>query len=425
MMKFAAQLPKTVDELNEVLRESQEPHDTYLALLGQANEQSVPLLLNRLVLDYGTSEPQNPYVGIICTHAHLVEVLKSITNTDQGLYYPRWAAWWDAHQTLSREQWVLDGFAAIGLHPVEPIDERFALEIIDLLGGRLDYHSYSARWLLASVSQAARERWLTLAASSGQRIRRLGVLEVLRSIDATGQEQLLRKLAADPDLEIRRRALTILNRRLRAMLSAGSARPQGFCRMVPDKYERFSASFAAGLLIVVNSEGVAALDTRTLRTVWGVPARSGVTTSLTDDQAIFLVTESGTLLAIDLNGKALWQRNHMDDAGAITRMLRQGDNLVVLREHMIEQLDAKTGATKLISQVTDTVKDADSSGRFAYFIDDHGLQPFDGGKELRLADLHGISVTSQRVCLTSGPIRSEGRGMPNCERIGRAVEPSN
>jgi len=122
--------PDTLAELHEILRNVREPHDAYARIEKLATEETVPLLLERLRIDYGAAEPvQVPgrLQAVICTHAHLISALRSITNTDQGYYYPRWAAWWAANQTLPRRRWIIDGFAAGGLHAVAPVDERLAL----------------------------------------------------------------------------------------------------------------------------------------------------------------------------------------------------------------------------------------------------------------------------------------------------------
>jgi hypothetical protein len=45
--------------LHETLRTQSNLHDAYLASAGVGNEQSVPLLLERLRLDYGSAQPGN------------------------------------------------------------------------------------------------------------------------------------------------------------------------------------------------------------------------------------------------------------------------------------------------------------------------------------------------------------------------------
>src|SRR5260370_13438030 len=82
-----------LDQLHDALRKYHDPHDAYLSIAQLGNEESVPLLLERFRLDHGTSEPPSQaMVGFVCTQLHLVDALRSITNTDKGMYYPRWAA---------------------------------------------------------------------------------------------------------------------------------------------------------------------------------------------------------------------------------------------------------------------------------------------------------------------------------------------
>jgi hypothetical protein len=411
----------SLTELHEELRQYPEPHDTYLALIELGNEETVPLLLDRLRLDYGASEPPplplNMVRGVICTQAHLIEALSSITNTDQGMYYPRWAAWWEANRNLPRERWVLDGFAAIGLHAVQPVDDRFGLELIELLPGENAQNAYqasNARRLLAGLPQTTRAGWVTRAAASGDRTLRLGALDVLSRIDTTGHEDLIRKLAVDTDLEIRRGALTTFNQRLRVALSTEPTGPAGFCRAELSSERRIrSVTFAGDLLIVAYDDRVTALETRTRRELWTQRAMSGTGEMvLAAGERVILASREGAVLALDLRGRVLWSRKLGEDGDdEIRRLVPRGDDIVVVRERALELLDSRTGETISRDRAVDFIRDADSGRESVYYLDGHGLRPLSGGPghEVQFPDALGVSVTGKAVCLTAGRFGHSGR----------------
>jgi hypothetical protein len=191
-------------------------HDAYLSLIGFGNEQTVPLLLERLRIDYGATEPVPPpgkQLGFICTQGHLVDALRSITNTDQGMFYPRWKAWWDTHRNLSMLQWILEGFREGGLHVIDPPDEQFAFELIQELTDERLYYSINAFRLLRRAPASARTAWVGSAATSDRRALRLGALRDLEHIDTSAHMELIRRLAADDDQEVRELAGNILKQR--------------------------------------------------------------------------------------------------------------------------------------------------------------------------------------------------------------------
>src|SRR5580704_13521489 len=122
------QQEEALTQLHGVLRTQAHLHDAYLQAVQVGNKDTVPLLIERLRQDFGAVElgpPSGNGMSFDYSQIHLVDELRDITNSDQGVYYPRWAAWWEANRGFSQHQWVLNGFAAAGLHVVEPIDERF------------------------------------------------------------------------------------------------------------------------------------------------------------------------------------------------------------------------------------------------------------------------------------------------------------
>ena len=65
-------------------------HDTYLGVAPIGNEETVPLLLERLRQDFGASEPSHPSgtgMAFDCAQVHLIDALRAIINTDQGMFY--------------------------------------------------------------------------------------------------------------------------------------------------------------------------------------------------------------------------------------------------------------------------------------------------------------------------------------------------
>jgi outer membrane protein assembly factor BamB len=407
--------PTTVEELHLVLRKAREPHDAYLSAAYLGNELTVPLLLRRMRLDYGSSEPVLPpgmVAGFSDTQEHLADALRSITNTDQGIYYPRWAAWYQANRHLSQHQWILSGFAAKRLHSVEPLDERFAFELIGVIGRGRDYHDYhafNARRLLAKAPPALRAGWVVRASASEERFNRLGAIAILKQIDTAGNEDLLRHLAADEDVEVRRAALTVLNERLRVSHADGTG--ARILHGASDDNTLESITLAGDLLLALFRNGdMKAFETPTFREVWKkrVASARPVRLLITGNQLI-IATEQGDLFSIDTQGRELWQKiagNRTDDMEAgspIIRLLRQGDELIVVRTKSLERLDLKTGATTSTISEAETVLDADSTQQSLFFLDNKGLHSLDGPRLDRpLPVPAGVSATPQSVCVTYG-----------------------
>lgn len=176
----------------------------------------MPLLLERLRLDYGESEPIPPpgvKFGFVCTQVHLIDAIRSIANTDQGMFYPRWEKWWEANRRYPRLKWILDGFTEGGLHAIDPPDEKFGLELIEALAGKREYYAVNARRLLVRVLPRERAAWLISAAASDQRPLRLGALSDLEQIDTSSHDDLIRKLTSDTDQEVREVAASVLRKR--------------------------------------------------------------------------------------------------------------------------------------------------------------------------------------------------------------------
>jgi hypothetical protein len=174
---------------HDALMRYREPHDLYLKIVGIADETTVPFLLHRLREDHSATEPgpsqsfdpltseplltERPF-GFVCVHVHLVDALRSITNTDQGMYFPRWQEWWEANRHRTRREWALAGFAEAGFDVSDPIDERFGLELIGAMADPQRYRASNAHFLLNSVAPQVRRHWIELALKSNDPRRRQG-----------------------------------------------------------------------------------------------------------------------------------------------------------------------------------------------------------------------------------------------------------
>ena len=84
-------------QFHNELRKYAHLHDICIGVAPTGNKETVPLLLERLRQDFGASEPSHPSgtgMTFDCAQVHLIDALRGIINTDQGMFYPRWAAWW-------------------------------------------------------------------------------------------------------------------------------------------------------------------------------------------------------------------------------------------------------------------------------------------------------------------------------------------
>jgi hypothetical protein len=399
-----------LEQLHDILRKYPEPHDAYISIAAIGNEETVPLLLERFRLDYGPLELE-PTLGVmhgfICTQVHLVDALRTITNTDQGMYYPRWAAWWEANRSLSEHRWILDGFTSADMHVTDPVDEKFGLELIELLGREHSYRAFNANRLLEYARPDLRAEWVARASESAERSRRLGAIAVLRQIDTTGREDLLRRLAADSDVEVRGDALTALNDRLRNAPSSSTG-ARILLRGSRENWIR-AVFFAGDLLVAAFRDGtVQALDARSLQTRWTrrVTPGAGDQVVVAEDRVI-LASQEGDLVSLDWQGRELWHRDAGDENNEIRRLIHRGDEVVVVHLRSLEQLELKTGKigkAKFTIPAADFITDADSSQSFGFFIDGWGLRSFSDGASpgQPFSKAVGVSVVQESVCVTYG-----------------------
>src|SRR5260370_31927255 len=233
--------------------------------------------------------------------------------------------------------------------------------MIEGIGHGHDFRAFNDKRLLADVRPELRTEWVARASTSDQRFLRLGAVGILSQMDTAGHEVLLRRLAADSDLEIRREALTTLDDHLRVSLSAASTSARILYRR--DKKNWITAlSFAGDLLVVTFRYGaVRAFDKRTLRTPWTRRLPPGtVARTLVSGDHLILANLDGGLLSLDQRGRVRWRREARGQDDGIRSLILRGDDIVAIRLGSVEQLDAKTGATKSTIPAADFIRDADS-----------------------------------------------------------------
>jgi hypothetical protein len=396
--------------LNDELRNYANLHDTYIDLAAVGNEASVPLLLERLRKDYGAGErypPSGSELGFDCAQVHLIDALRSITNTDQGVFYPRWEAWWKANQGLPRHRWILDGFRARGLPAAEPVDERFGLALMDEMGRYDDFRALNAERLLGQLPKEQRVQLVAQASSSQARFLLLGAIKVLGRIADDGQENILRQLASDSDLEIRRKALTVLNDHLRDSFSPSPALPVTLGSIDWSNSVR-NLCFLGDLLVAVSNDGeVRAFDIHTLRTAWTRRVFAGAAYQLAAvGDYVFIANREGELVSLDMRGNVVWQKEATGNPDEIRRILWSPDGLLLIRIHSLERLDPETGATKLKLIPSGSILDADATGSHGFFVDEYGLHPIQDNltKKYSISNALGVSVGDASVCVTSSDI---------------------
>ena len=406
--KSPNQVRKTaaLESLHEILRKHSNLHNEYPEIAAIGNEESVPLLLERLRLDYGSlqrgGDPSGIGVGFDCAQVHLVEALRAITNTDQGMYYPRWLSWWEANRGLPQQRWIHDGFAVKGLHVVEPVDEQFGLELIELIGRDRGYLNFNATRMLADVPPEQRAKWATQAAESGQRSDRLGAIQISSMFAVDTQDALLRRLTTDSDLEIRRLALTRLNDHLRVSLSATPGNARILRETDRDNWIRGLCFLGDSLFVAFRNGEVEAFDTQSFRKLWTRRVFSGAGDQiLSVRDRVFLASQEGGVIALDNRGHVLWSRETDDESNEIRRLISHGDELLIVRLNSVDRLDPNTGVTKSTVTSHSLLTDADSTDSFAFFIDGRGLHSLHdpAALQLQFSSAVGISVNQQSVCV--------------------------
>jgi outer membrane protein assembly factor BamB len=430
--------------LHASLRANREPHDIYINVMALADETTVPLLLERFRIDHPMAAPKPepepapeptrvdsfPYsIGPVghavnrstryipafsCVQGHLVDALSYATNTNRGMYFPDWKAWWDENQHKSRREWIAQGFKEAGLSPSDPIDEQFGLDLIGLLAQPRGHLPINARRLLETVSAADRLAWIEKAARSDQNARRLGAISALRDLHPAGHEDLLRTLTADTDAEVRVSALSTLNARLRQRLN----RQKRLVR-VNGRYEPLSYAPLAvtdDLIVTAGNHGIEAFDARSGRRRWRNPSMGG---RLAIVNGRVMAATNGQLVGFNPQGTVAWRvlagGDERDrDRERVRRLFAIGDHLGVLRAGRLEWRDPDTGL--VVHAVADrTIPDADATGRTVYALVNDQLQKMVDGRVLARRDVPrgiGVSVRDNTVCVLR---RTGGEMTPSAE----------
>ena len=398
---------------HDELRNHADLHDTYIEVAPIGNEETVPLLLERLRKDFGGPEPSHlpgTELAFDCAQIHLIDALREITNTDQGLFYPRWAAWWAENHTISQRRWILDGFAAEGLHAVDPVNEQFGLELIEQMGRSHDYHSFNAARLLAEIPPERRMKWAALASVSSVVFARLGTIGVVVPLQVSGSEDLLRALTTDSDLEVRRRALSALNEHFRNTLAASPSHARLLRSPKPNNKTDGTTgiSFLGDLLITASYKGeVQAFDIHTFQPVWTRHVFVDVGNQMAASRGqVILASGQGGLVSINQRGRILWQRKAVSKDHEVRRILFSGNEILVAHLNSVERVDPVTGRTKSRIHSFGTLRDIDATEGRAFFADEKGLHSLKVTSRLEYLIPHaiGVSVSPESVCVTSSAI---------------------
>ncbi len=412
--------------MHDVLRRYRQPHDTYVSAAEIGDETTVPLLLERFRLDAGTQGPPAPAApaaphdgdpatflsslfirtpvqhAFSCVHWHLVRALAFTTNVDRGLYYPAWDAWWRENGHLPQAAWIANSFAAAGLHVAEPIDDRFALELIEVTGGGVEHLRFNALRLLGRASAGVRRAWIEAAATSGVAARRLGAVRVAARLEPNGYEDVLRRLARDSDEPVAREGLTALDVRLR------------HSRVATPVVRLEHPTQRDSLQWLVDTPGGPRWWRR--RRLLALDIASGRLTStptpdVTADRGVWagdrLVTGSyeGDLAAVDLGGRVRWRALAGNPERDRVLGLGVSDDLVVVaRARRVEWWDPRAGTVRRVVDVTSDVYDLASAGDAVYVGTRDGLLRIAAeGTALLATDgaAIGVSVGPAGVCVTS------------------------
>jgi outer membrane protein assembly factor BamB len=415
----------TLDErraaMHAILQRHAQPHDTYIGLGAIGNEETVPLLLERFRQDAGTAGPPAPVevrppsppdddplrfmsglfirgrstvAAFSCVHHHLVEALANTTNTNQGLYYPAWEAWWRENAGLSRDEWVAKGFAAAGLHVADPIDDRVALELMAHVGGPRGHLQFNALHLLARPAADRRRGWLRAAVEDAAAVRRLGAIE------RVGHEDLLRRLARDSDADVSREALTVLNDRLRDAAEAGAparrmltSRRSFALHWVVDTPAGARAGFA---------DDVVAFEASTVRVRWR-RAVGRTTHGVAVAGRLIVGSSEGDLTGLDANGRVIWRAPGTGAPDQVGRLIAVGEGVAVVRNTRIEFWEPASGTLRWRVDVGAHIYDATASGDVLYVGTARGLERIADGRVDAMRPLGpaiGVSSGPAGVCVT-------------------------
>jgi hypothetical protein len=90
--------------LNKYVAEHDDPHDPLIELIDLGDASSIPALIQALG-KMGDVPREGPY-GSVCTRAHCLEALRTITNQDAGRNASDWQQWLNENRDKPRERWI-------------------------------------------------------------------------------------------------------------------------------------------------------------------------------------------------------------------------------------------------------------------------------------------------------------------------------
>lgn len=177
-------------------------HDAFINLGTVGTEESVPYLINALKWQENT--PQENGL-MVCTKAHCLAAIRSLTNQNAGRNYPEWAQWWKSNKAKTRRQWVLDGFSKSGLPVSDPPEDAFVTALIAEAGLRR-HNILTIVWLLKSVSQDQFLAAITKTYQSSNLSERMGAISCLWHLQFPNAAAVISPFLKDPNEEVRKLA---------------------------------------------------------------------------------------------------------------------------------------------------------------------------------------------------------------------------
>lgn len=199
---------------HKIIRWGGNDHDAFNIVHEYGGPESIPYLLIGLQR-YGVT-----HGGMVCTKSNCLEALRAITNQYAGENFADWQSWWDKNKHKTREQWLRDGFAKLGIPAQGPLDDRHAAILVDTLLTQWDTAN-NAWFLLCHVPEEQLVRAVDKAMADESTAARRAAVEALGRWKKPDCRPRLRTLCKDDDPQVRELALT----RLDAVVGEMDAQP--------------------------------------------------------------------------------------------------------------------------------------------------------------------------------------------------------
>lgn len=302
-----SQLPTAehLAQLHKALASPGDPHDVILEIGRIGDATSVPFLIEALAKQ-GTVPREGQY-GAIDTRFHVLDALQAITNHDAGRNAEDWRAWYETNRDKT-QQWIKDGFTEHGFPVSDPPDDAFVTALIRAADPKYqpDYIRSNALRVLRTVQTRTLVRVAQPAAESTDVGTRRGTVSALEASGAADAVDLLRRLAADTDVDVAENAMRSLNASLRA-------------RLPPIETEVIWHFSSGGAVLYVLNEhtvvlgrgsDVVGLDLRTRKLIWSYPTSDSVQAeAVRVGDRLYFVSDDRVIHCISTGGKPQWSKH--------------------------------------------------------------------------------------------------------------------